>query len=276
MKTWTVWSVVLGVLVGVGPAGPPALAGPQDRLIVTGASSVAPLIGEVAKYFEARHPGIQVDVHTGGSARGIHDVRAGLADIGMVSRPLQPDELEDLRGVVIAHDGIGLIVHASNPVTELSDAQLQGIYTGRLTNWQEVGGRQAPITVVSKAEGRGTLDLFLGYLGLKSAAIRAQVIIGDNGQEIKTVAGNPQAIGYVSVGAAEFSARHGVPIKLLPVRGIPATTAHVRDGTFPLVRPFILVTKAPPAGVVQAFIAFARSEEVHPLVMEQFVVPLSD
>jgi len=212
-------------------------------------------------------------VQTGGSSRGASDLRQGLNDIGMLSRSLNADE-KDLLAFPIANDGVCVILHKSNPVAALSDSQVVDIYTGKLTNWKDVGGPDAPITVVNKAEGRSTLELFCHYFKLKNSDIKAHVVIGDNEQGIKTVAGNPNAIGYVSIGTAEFDAEHGTPIKLLAVGGVAATSANVDNGTFPLSRPLNLVTKSQPEGLVKEFIDLAMSDKVHDLVREQGFVPL--
>lgn len=246
----------------------------SQKLVLTGASTIAPLAGEIARRFESLHPGLRVDVQTGGSARGISDARNGIASIGMVSRTLKPEE-SDLHAHTIAWDGVGIILHANNQVTALSRQQLIDIYTGKITTWKIVGGRDAPITVVNKAEGRSTLELFLNYSKLKNSDIKPQVIIGDNAQGIKTVAGNPNAISYVSIGAAEYEITRGTAIKLLPLDGIAATVANVRNGTFPLSRPLNLVTREVPRGLIRDFIEFARSEPVYGLVEAQYFVPVS-
>src|SRR6516162_3583699 len=129
------------------------------KLVLTGSSTVAPLAGELGKRFEELHPGVRVDIQTGGSSRGLTDARQGLADIGMVSRKLNPDE-QDLHAFAIANDGISIILHQKNPLSKLSRSHIIDIYTGKITNWSEVGGDDAPITVVNKAEGRSTLELF--------------------------------------------------------------------------------------------------------------------
>ncbi len=244
----------------------------QGKLTLTGSSTIAPLASELGKKFEALHPGTRVDVQSGGSSRGISDARQGLADIGMVSRGLKPEE-KDLIPNTIAKDGICIILHKSNPVSALNDSQLVAIYTGKITNWKALGGKNAPITVVSKAEGRSTLELFLHYTKLKPEQVKAQVIVGDNEQGIKTVAGNPNSIGYVSIGTAEFDAKEGVNIKLLPVAGVAATTENVANSTFPISRPLNLVTKTAPQGLAKAFIDFAESRDADPIVKEQFFVP---
>lgn len=266
-------TVVSATLVGCVRSSDPA--DHPSKMVITGASTIAPLAAEIGKRYEALHPGVRVDVQTGGSSRGIADARQGLADIGMVSRALKDDE-SDLHAFSIARDGISVILHKDNPVRTLTDAQVADIYTGKITNWNEVGGKDSPITIVNKAEGRSTLELFLQYYKLKNADVKAHVIIGDNEQGIKTVAGNPYAIGYVSIGTAECDEGHGVPIKLLAVGGVAATSANVANGKFPLSRPLNLVTRTAPRGLIEDFMDFARSAEVHDIVREQSFVPIAD
>lgn len=245
----------------------------SQRLVLTGSSTVAPLVGEIARRFEAQHPGVRIDVQTGGSSRGINDVRRGIADIGLVSRALNSDE-NDLQAYTIALDGISLIVHADNPVASLNKRQVADIFTGKIVRWREVGGADARITVVNKAEGRSTLALFLDYLQLRNSAMKPHVIIGDNAQGIKTVTGNRNAIGYVSIGAAAYEAGRGVPVRLLALDGIEASVQQVREGRFPLSRPLNLITAKTPRGLVREFIAFAQSPQVHDLVKAQYFVPV--
>lgn len=259
---------------GGSQAGTPDDGVLAGKLVLTGSSTVAPLANEIAKRFESLHPQVRIDVQTGGSSRGIADARQGLADIGMVSRALKASE-DDLQAFTVARDGIGVIVHSSNPVATLTDSKVVDIFTGAISNWQQVGGSDVPITVVNKAEGRSTLELFVSYFSLSNTEIEADVVVGDNQQGIKTIAGNPGAIGYVSVGSAEFEAERGVTIKLLPMAGIPASVANVRDGSFPLSRPLNLVTRETPAGLAAAFVDFATSAAVAEIVEDQYFVPIA-
>lgn len=244
-----------------------------EKLVLTGSSTIAPLASEIGKRFESLHDNIRVDVQTGGSSRGISDARAGLADIGMASRALNEDE-KDLLSFTIALDGVSIILNKANPVESLAKQQIIGIYTGNIVNWKDVGGNDAPITVVNKAEGRSTLELFLHYFGLKNTEVKPHVIIGDNQQGIKTVAGNPDAIGYVSVGTAEYEAGQGASTKLLPLEGIAASVENVRNRSFPLSRPLNLVTRAEPAGTAKTFIEFAGSPRIDDLIEAQSFVPV--
>jgi phosphate transport system substrate-binding protein len=247
----------------------------SGKLVITGASTLAPLIAEIGKRFESLHGKVRVDVQTGGSSRGVADARQGLADIGMVSRAMKDDE-KDLLAFPVARDGVGIILHKENPVQALTDEHIIAIYTGKITNWKEVGGNDATITVVNKAEGRSTLEVFLHHFKLKNVDIKAHVVIGDNEQGVKTVAGNRHAIGYVSIGTAEYDESQGVLIKLLPVGGVASSTENVRNGTFPISRPLHIVTRTPPVGLAKAFIDYAQSKAVHDLITQQYFVPLVD
>ncbi|MEK7356144.1 MAG: phosphate ABC transporter substrate-binding protein [Bdellovibrionota bacterium] len=246
----------------------------SKKLTITGSSTVAPLASELAKKFEAKNPGVRIDIQTGGSSRGVNDQRQGLNDIGMVSRALNPDET-DLQAHTIARDGICIILHKTNPVSSLTSQQVVDIYTGKIKNWKDVGGKDAPITVVSKAEGRSTLELFLSYFKLKNSEVKSSVLVGDNEQDVKTVVGNPNSIGYVSIGTAEYGIKHGVAIKSLPLEGVAPSTENVLNGKFALARPLNFVTKSKPEGLVKQFIEFAQSKEAVSVVKDQFFVPLA-
>jgi phosphate transport system substrate-binding protein len=249
-----------------------AIAG---KLTLTGSSTIAPLCNEIAKRFERLHPAVRIDVQTGGSGKGIADARSGVADIGMASRALRDDET-DLAAHPIAADGVGVIVHESNSVHALTDQEVVGIYSDRINNWRDVGGMDLPITVVHKAEGRATLEVFLDYFAMENPDVRPDVIVGDNEHGVKTVAGSEGAIGYVSIGTAEADAKSGLPIRLLPIAGVGATTQNVASGKFPMSRPLNLITTYSPSKLATQFIEFCQSTEVHDLIASQFFVPITD
>ena len=142
----------------------------QGTLLLTGSSTMAPLISDIAKRFELAHPNVQITVKTGGSMRGAQDAREGVADIGMASRALTAAE-SDLSGMPMARDGICLLVNKDNPVQSLTDAQVAAIYIGSVTNWKNVGGLDESITVITRAEGRSELELFLAYFKIKTTSV---------------------------------------------------------------------------------------------------------
>jgi phosphate transport system substrate-binding protein len=257
----------------------PLSATPQHplsgRITLTGSSTVAPLVSEIAKRFEKLHPMVRVDVQTGGSSRGITDALRGTATIGMSSRALKLSEAETLRQHIIARDGVALLVHASNPIDNLTDAQVLAIYKGEIKSWSKVGGLDAAITVINRAGGRAELEQFTEYFNVKSADLTASIVSGENQHGIKSVAGDPNAIVYMSVGASERAIAGGEKIKILRWNGIEASSKTVANGTLPLNRPLILVTRPDVTNpVADAFVTFARSGAVHDLVVQFSYVPV--
>lgn len=244
------------------------------KLTITGSSTVAPVVAEIAKRFEDLHPGVRIDVQTGGSGKGIADARIGVADIGLASRALKPDEA-DLLAHQIAADGVGFIVHKSNRIQALTLEQIRTIYTDQVNNWAAVGGDDREITVVHKAEGRATLEVFLAHLNIENPTVKADVIVGDNEHGVKTVAGTAGAIGYVSIGTAEANIETGIPVRLLPLSGIAASTANVANADYPMSRPLNLITAPKPSPLAAAFIRYCQSDDVQDLVKSQYFVPVT-
>ncbi len=266
--------LLLGCAVlGAACAGETA-AGRLETLTLTGSSTVAPLVAELGVRFEQAHPGLRVDVQSGGSSRGIADARAGHAELGMVSRHLADGE-DDLVAYTIALDGVGLIAHETQALDGLTSEQVRAIFTGEVRDWREVGGTPGPIIVVNKADGRATLAVFLEHFGLEARQIRADVIAGENEQAIKTLVGAPGAIGYVSIGTAEVDIAAGVPIKLLALDGVSASSASVTAGRYPLARPLSLVSSGTPTPLALEFLAFARSTDNADLVRREAFVPVA-
>ena len=126
--------------LGVAACNPVNPDSKSTKLTLTGSSTVAPLVGEIVKRFEAENPEVRIDVQTGGSSRGLADASQGLNDIGMISRSLKDQEKTQFQSYAIAQDGIGIILESSNPIKKLSDKQVVDIYTGKIDNWQQVGG----------------------------------------------------------------------------------------------------------------------------------------
>ena len=252
-----------------------AAAGTRQQLVLTGSSTVAPLAAELARRFESTRPDVRVDVQSGGSSRGIADARSGHAELGMASRALAPSET-DLQAHTIARDGVALIVHADNQLEGLSSEQVRAIYTGKISDWKQLGASPGPITVVNKAAGRATLAVFLEHFGLEARAIKAAIIAGENEQAIKTVAGTRGAIGYVSIGTAEVDIEAGVAIKLLALDGVEASSENVAKGRYPLARPLNLITSSEPSELALDFIDFAKSSANNDIVLREAFIPVAD
>ena len=212
-----------------------------ERYLVTGSSTVAPILQAAAERLQQSEADWVIDVQTGGSGRGIADARAGQSNAGMASRDLTPEESVGLTVQPLAYDGVALIAHASNPTVGLSRDQVVGIYKKELRTWAAVGGGGGEILVVNKAEGRATLAVFLEHFGLKNSEISSDVVIGDNAQGLRLVASDPAAIAYVSIGEGLSAIARGETIRLLALDGVVPSLKTVADGTFPLRRTLYLL-----------------------------------
>jgi len=246
----------------------------QTRYLVTGASTIAPILQRVSEALEGREPGLLIDVETGGTGRGIKDSHAALNDVGMASRDLTSEEATGLNVIPIALDGVALIAHASNPLDEITAEQVVAIYKGEISDWSALGAPAGEITVVNKAEGRSTLEVFLNHFGLKATDVKADVIIGDNAQGVRLVSGDERALGYVSIGDAQRAAETGVPIKLLRYRGVTPSVATVTDGSYPIRRTLYLLFRGEPDEVGQKILDLLASDEGAALLRDLSFVPL--
>lgn len=245
-----------------------------DSVIVTGSSTIAPLLADAAKPYEASHPDVRIEVQSGGSSRGIGDATSGVADLGMVSRSLKEEEKTELTAHTIAMDGVCVIVHRDNPVQRLDKLQLIDLYTKKITNWKDVGGNDAAIIVANKAEGRSTLEVFVQYLGIDTADVKADLVVGENLHVIHSVVSNPNTIGYVSIGTASAEEKAGTPIKLVITGNVVPTMESVKDGSFPITRPLNVVTDAETSPAARAFLDYLMSTEIHGLIEKHCFVPI--
>ncbi len=259
------------VRAGIASMSEPA----PGRILIVGSSTMAPLVSAIALRYRARHPQVAVEVVGTGSARGLADTRAGKTDIGMVSRALS-DADRDLYALPIGRDGVAVVLHKDNPVHTLSARQLVDIYTGKVVNWKQVGGRDRPIFTATAEPGRSSSELFVHFLGIRYEQMLSQRVVGDNKARIKLMLEHPDAIIYMSIGESERSALAGVPIKPLPIEGIEASSKNIRNGQFPIARPLTLVTRGAPGGLAKSFIEFATSSEATELIIAHDFVPYLD
>lgn len=238
---------------------------------VSGSTSVGPLIEKEAEKFKASNGDISVQVNQLGSSAGIKDAINGTVHIGMSSRDLKKEEKDaGLKEVEIAYDGIAIITHKGNAVKSLSMAQIKDIYTGKITNWKDVGGTDSEIVVVSREDGSGTRDAFQEIVGYKSEELTQNAQIGDGSGNIKTtVANNENAIGFISFEYIDDT------IKALDVDAIAPNAANVKDGKYKISRPFLLVYKEDKADEnSKKFIDFILSEEGQKIVEENGLIKI--
>lgn len=255
----------------------PPLAGAQTSsgtrpLVVTGSSTVYPLITDIARRFEGLNPGITIDIRSGGSGKGIADLRSQGSDIAMVSRPLADNE-QDLFAFPLCRDGAAIVVHRSNALNGLNSRQLSELLTGNITDWKQLGAHPGAIKLAWRTEGQAIPELLLQQLKLKPEQIRRHATFFENADAVKFAAGDRNAITVAALGVAERSAKSGVAIKLLAYEGVAASTGAVRDRTYTLSRPLILVTRSVPTGLQKRFVDYAVSSAVTDLQEKYGFVP---
>ncbi len=243
-----------------------------QRIRITGSSTIAPVMLEISDAYMRSHPNTRIDIETGGSSRGLADAKMKRSQMGMVSRAKRTED-GSVVFAEIAKDGLAVIVHKSNPLSNISTDQLKSIYRGSVQNWNEVGAKSEQITVVSKADGRSTLEVFLAYTGLKSKEIQPDVIIGDNQQAIKTVESVPSSIGYVSIGSAIVSQEKGARIKLLQLDGVSATPENVGNGHYKLSRSLNIVYSGELDEASKKFLNHLNSSEARAVIRRMSFVP---
>lgn len=224
-----------------------------------GSSTAVALVKPLADAFSKEHPGAQFEIEQSNSNWGLGALRPGMTDMALSTKPPDANDA-NLVAHPIGRDGLCMIVHKDNSVEALSDDQLRGIFKGEITNWSEVGGKDAPIVRLNHAEVRTSLTLFAAHLGLEVSDMKyTDVVIGSDGEAVQNVSNNPNATTYVSIASALRAAAEGSPLKLIGLRGVPPTVSNVENGTVPVVYDVSLVTKDPPKPVTKAFVEFARS-----------------
>jgi len=254
-------------------AGQPAPAAVQPHTITVGGStSVAPLMEMFKTEYERLNSHITITISASGSGDGIRGAPAGTFEIGMSSRDLNPTEKgTDIQEYVVAIDAIAVIVNGGNPVSDLSLAQLNDIYTGAVTRWEQLGaaarGHTGPIAVVSRESGSGTRGAFEEIVRFQDRLVGGATEFASTGAVRAEVSRNVHAIGYISLGSVDNS------VKALNVDGVTPTTANVVAGTYRVARPFILLTRR--SGTLnnntRAFLDWALGNEGQTLVGRSWV-----
>ena len=241
------------------PAADAALSG---TVATDGSTSMEKVIGALGEFFMEANKDVTFTYNPTGSGSGITAVSEGRCDIGLSSRALKDEEKAGgLKETVLALDGIAIIVNPANPVNDLDLDTIAKIYTGEITNWKAVGGNDAEIVLIGREAGSGTRDGFESITGTKDACQYRQELTS-TGDVITTVATNPDAIGYASLAALKDS------VKALTVDGVQATEDSVKNGSYVVQRPFVLVTKdgTELSPAAQAFFDYATSAEAAPII----------
>lgn len=236
-----------------------------------GSTSMEKVIGALGEAFEDNNPGITFTYNPTGSGSGITAVAEGRCDIGLSSRGLKEEEkAQGLTETILALDGIAVIVNPDNPVNDIDLETIAGIFAGEITNWKDIGGDDLEIVVIGREAGSGTRDGFESITDTKDTC-RYRQELTSNGDVITTVAGNPGAVGYASLATVKEN------VKILSVGGIVPTEETVKDGSYVVQRPFVLVTKsdAELSEAAQKFFDYVTSSAANEIISSAGAVPVN-
>ena len=234
-----------------------------------GSTSMEKVIGALSESFVATNEGVTVNYNPTGSGSGITAVQEGTCDIGLSSRALKDEEKSaGLKETVLAYDGIAIIVHPDNPVSDLSVEQIAKLYTGEITNWKDVGGNDAEVVLIGREAASGTRD---GTGGGTKDKCRYRQELTSTGDVITAVSQNPDAIGYASLASIKDT------VKALNVDGVTPGEATVKDGSYKVQRPFVLVTVDGKAlsPAAQAFFDYATSSDAASIIAKAGAVAVA-
>lgn len=243
----------------------------SGNLKLAGSTSVQPLAEELTMRFMELNRDVKIDVAGGGSGAGVESAVNGAADIGMASRELKDSEKEnnpDLKTIVIAKDGITVIVNKENSINDLTLDQVKDIFSGKISNWKELGGKDAGITVVNREEGSGTRGAFEEIV-LGDEKFTDKAAIQNSTGAIKTaVSADPNAIGYISMGSMSDD------VKSIKIGGIEPSNDNAKSGQYPIARPFIFLVNGEAEGLAKAFIDWVLENEAQEIVQENGFIPV--
>jgi phosphate transport system substrate-binding protein len=231
-----------------------------------GSTSIQPFAEILAERYGKKYPGQFVEVQGGGSTAGLQAAERGLADIGMCSRSLSAKESLIFTTVLIARDGLAVVVNPENSVAKLSIEQLRGLFSGRIANWNEVGGEDGPVRPITREEGSGTRESFVRLIMGDERISRRALTQESNGAVQELVKGDPAGIGYMSLGLV------GKELKSVAVEGAQPSVENVLAGRYDLVRPLLFVTKGAANPTAQRFVDFVLSAEGQSLLATEGLV----
>ncbi|RJO65546.1 MAG: phosphate ABC transporter substrate-binding protein [Candidatus Omnitrophota bacterium] len=266
----TIKLLVVGALI-VGFALPCYAA----KIVIEGSTTVLPIAQKAAEVFMDKDGKADISVRGGGSSVGIASMIDGTCDIAGASRAIKDSELDKAIANsrnpvahVVAMDGIAVIVNPSNNVNALTKKQVKDIYTGKISNWADVGGKNEQIVIISRDTPSGTYEAF-GELALEKDKVRPDALLQASNQAVASVVSRtPGAIGYVGLGYVNSA------VKAVTVNGIMASKETVLSGTYPISRPLFMYTNGQPSGEVKAFMDFVKSSEGQRIAEEQGFVGL--
>ncbi len=244
----------------------------EEKSVSTdGSTSMSKVINALGEAFMENNSGVNFTYNATGSGTGIAAVKDGTCDIGLSSRYLKDSEkAEGLQETILAIDGIAIIVHSDNTVVDLTLEEISAIFKGEITNWKDVGGNDGEIVLIGREESSGTRDGFESITDTEDACAYRQELTS-NGAVLTAIAENPNAIGYVSLSSVKNT------VKAISVNGVAPSEATIKDGSYAVQRPFVLVTKegVELSETAQAFYDYAISSAANEIISAAGVVPVN-
>ena len=257
-----IMTMVLALVLALGVMSACSADKLSGSVATDGSTSMEKVIGVLGESFMEMNPDVSFTYNPTGSGSGITAVSEKRCDIGLSSRALKDEEKNNgLTETVLAYDGIAIIVNPENAISDLSVEDIARIYTGEITNWKDLGGADAEIVVIGREAGSGTRDGFESITGTSEKCVYRQELTS-TGDVITTVSQNPDAIGYASLSAVKDT------VKALTVGGVAPTEDTVKDGSYVVQRPFVLVTRTDEklSDAAQAFFDYATSADAVELI----------
>lgn len=272
--------IVVVILVGAYAggwlgSGDTESGGEMQTLTIQGSTTVLPIAQKAAERYMDVHSNVNIQVSGGGSSVGVKSAGEGTADIGLASREMKNEEQTSypgLKPIVVARDGIGLIIHPSNTVTSLTVEEIKGIYSGTYTNWSELGGPTMEIVAVGRDSASGTREFFWTEVMNKADFVPTMLEKNSNGAVKQTVSQTPGAIGYVGLGYMDETVK-ALSIKSNGQAVVP-TVENVKNGSYPISRSLYMLVSGEPAGLIKDFIEFILSPEGQAIVEKEGFVPV--
>ncbi len=251
----------------------------ETKIVIDGSTTVGPIAKAFADFYKETHPEVNITISESGSGNGVKSLMNGACDIANLSRFMKPAEFKscvDKKILPVAHvvafDGLAVVVNPDNPVKSLSMRQIADIYTGKITNWKEVGGKDAKIVVVSRDTNSGTYETFNELVLKKLPVAKSAEYVGSNGQAKMRVAATKNAIAYLGLGFADDS------VKPLSVDGILPNAKSVSSGKYPIARPLFMFTDGYPkmGGDVYNFVTLHLTKEGREIVSDLGYIPVCE
>lgn len=251
-------------------SGLDAFKGKSGTIEIAGGTAHIPVMNDVAKRIMTANPDIRITIAGGGSGVGVQKVGENLVDIGNTGRAVSKAENAKygLESFPFAVDGVATVVAADNPVDSLTAAQVRDIFAGTITNWKDVGGRDAAIHLYTRDEASGTRAVYWKKLLQKGPIAAGANVVPSNGAMKSAISRDPDGIGYVSIGHLDKT------VKAPTLDGIIVNQENAKDGTYPVVRKLYMNTKGKPTGIVKLFIEYVMSPECADIITAKGYIPM--